>query len=80
MEAEYHPGTRVRINNRDEHAHVKLPRFARWDGRSGTVVSSELFESLMLDEQNPAPAHRYSIKLDDGEVVEGVPENIVEVA
>ncbi len=80
MEAEYPAGTRVRINDRDDHAHIKLSRFARWDGHYGTVVASEEYESLMLDEQNPAPAHRYSVKLDDGEVVDGIPENIVERA
>ncbi len=78
MDAEYPVGTRVKINDRDDHAHIKLSRFERWDGRSGTVVAYERFESSMLDDQNPAPAHRYSIKLDGGEVIEGVPENIVE--
>ncbi len=80
MEAEYAAGTRVRVNNRDDHGHIKLPRFAPWDGRVGTVVASELFESTMLDDQNPMPGHRYSVRFDDGEVVQSVPENIVQPA
>ena len=84
MQAKYVKGQKVRIVSvKNQHSHLKYPQFERYVNESGIIVESYVVRVEELngaghEEYLAGKYYVYEVRLDKGDAVVTVPEEILE--
>lgn len=78
-EPKFPKGAKVKVNNRDTRSIIWYPKYEKFHGQTGEIVSSEYFSTYYLPgEENPTDVYNYTVQFRNGATQDNIPQVILE--